>query len=153
NCSYWHGAFGGVYIPHLRHAVYHGLITAERTILPAEVKQGQRVTAEERDFNLDTRTEVRLANNHLAAYFTPARGGSLYELDLWHIGLNAAGGLSRCPELYHQAILDSVNGKTTGPQVSQVQEQAKFKQEGLDRLLYYDRYLRKSLVDHFYGMD
>ena len=22
NCSYWHGAFGGIYLPHLRNAVY-----------------------------------------------------------------------------------------------------------------------------------
>ena len=23
NCSYWHGAFGGVYLPHLRNAIYN----------------------------------------------------------------------------------------------------------------------------------
>ena len=32
NCSYWHGAFGGLYLPHLRHAVYAHLIAAD-TIL------------------------------------------------------------------------------------------------------------------------
>ena len=30
NCSYWHGAFGGVYLPHLRRAVEQFLIRAER---------------------------------------------------------------------------------------------------------------------------
>ena len=29
NCSYWHGAFGGCYLPHLRNAVYRNLIQAE----------------------------------------------------------------------------------------------------------------------------
>ena len=23
NCGYWHGAFGGIYLPHLRNAVYN----------------------------------------------------------------------------------------------------------------------------------
>jgi len=29
NCSYWHGAFGGIYLPHLRNAVYQHLLAAE----------------------------------------------------------------------------------------------------------------------------
>ncbi len=29
NCAYWHGAFGGIYLPHLRNAVYNHLIAAE----------------------------------------------------------------------------------------------------------------------------
>jgi hypothetical protein len=40
NCPYWHGAFGGLYLPHLRQAVYRHLIRAEtrlRTTTEAEV--------------------------------------------------------------------------------------------------------------------
>jgi alpha-amylase len=29
NCGYWHGVFGGLYLPHLRTALYHELIEAE----------------------------------------------------------------------------------------------------------------------------
>ena len=29
NCPYWHGAFGGIYLPHLRNAIYTHLLTAE----------------------------------------------------------------------------------------------------------------------------
>ena len=32
NCSYWHGAFGGVYLPHLRNAVYQHLIAADNLL-------------------------------------------------------------------------------------------------------------------------
>lgn len=32
NCSYWHGAFGGCYLPHLRNAVYRNLIQAENRL-------------------------------------------------------------------------------------------------------------------------
>ena len=29
NCGHWHGAFGGIYLPHLRNAVYRNLIAAD----------------------------------------------------------------------------------------------------------------------------
>ena len=32
NCGYWHGAFGGVYLPHLRNAVYQLLIAADNLL-------------------------------------------------------------------------------------------------------------------------
>ena len=32
NCSYWHGAFGGIYLPHLRNAVYNQLIAADNLL-------------------------------------------------------------------------------------------------------------------------
>jgi alpha-amylase len=32
NCAYWHGIFGGLYLPHLRTAVYEKLISAENLI-------------------------------------------------------------------------------------------------------------------------
>jgi alpha-amylase len=35
NCSYWHGVFGGLYLGHLRFAVYKHLLAAERLAAPA----------------------------------------------------------------------------------------------------------------------
>ncbi|HBE44868.1 MAG TPA: hypothetical protein DDW17_05280, partial [Deltaproteobacteria bacterium] len=32
NDSYWHGVFGGLYLPHLRASVYNNLIEAENRI-------------------------------------------------------------------------------------------------------------------------
>ena len=29
NCAYWHGVFGGLYLPHLRQALYRELLSAE----------------------------------------------------------------------------------------------------------------------------
>ena len=36
NCGYWHGAFGGAYLPHLRNAVYQHLIAADNLLDAAE---------------------------------------------------------------------------------------------------------------------
>ena len=63
NCSYWHGAFGGVYLPHLRHAIYEHLIAADNLIDRALGKPSEWVSADAEDLNLDGRPEVRLASD------------------------------------------------------------------------------------------
>ena len=45
NCSYWHGAFGGIYLPHLRNAVYHHLIAADNLLDAAEGRGLAKPTA------------------------------------------------------------------------------------------------------------
>ncbi|MEM8866104.1 MAG: alpha-amylase/4-alpha-glucanotransferase domain-containing protein, partial [Planctomycetota bacterium] len=67
NCSYWHGAFGGVYLPHLRNAVYNHLIAADNLMDQYEGKAGDWVEIAAEDFNLDGRQEVRLLSNKLVA--------------------------------------------------------------------------------------
>src|ERR1700748_545419 len=70
NCSYWHGAFGGVYLPHLRNAVFQHLIAADN-LLDAAAHRGlaegdeRWVELESEDFNFDARPEICLASNRL----------------------------------------------------------------------------------------
>ena len=42
NCPYWHGSFGGLYLPHLRNAVYHSLISAHNALDDAKGGWGPR---------------------------------------------------------------------------------------------------------------
>jgi alpha-amylase len=144
NCPYWHGAFGGLYLPHLRNAIYHHLIAAEDALDLALGQTGPRVALTVGDFNLDARQEVRLANDRLIAWLRPATGGHLYELDVRAAQVNLLATLQRRPESYHATIATSAGGPT-GADDSHV-----FKQPGLDRLLVYDRHPRKALVDHVY---
>ena len=82
NCAYWHGAFGGIYLPHLRNAIYHELIAADAAADRAEGRRTPWVEATTDDFDFDGRTEVRLSSDGLDAWIAPARGGMLYELGL-----------------------------------------------------------------------
>ena len=109
NCPYWHGAFGGLYLPHLRNAIYRSLINAHNALDEAEGKTGPRVTIEVADYNLDARQEVKLENDSLIALVRPAQGGHLYELDLRQTAINLLATLQRRPEAYHQAILDAIH--------------------------------------------
>jgi alpha-amylase len=136
NCPWWHGTFGGIYLPHLRSAVYEHLIAAENLVLEAMPRPANWLEGETADHNLDGTPEVCLQNSRLAAYFHPAGGGALYELDLRPIRLNLLATLTRRPEAYHDAIRHH-HGQV-------------WKQGNLDHMLQYDGYLRKSLIDHFY---
>jgi hypothetical protein len=157
NCPYWHGAFGGLYLPHLRTAIYRSLILADNALDDAEGKFGPRATLEVGDHNLDARQEVRLENDALIALVRPALGGHLYELDVRQNAVNLLATLERRPESYHRAIMETIerqkddrpheNGAKSG------QERVILKQEGLDRLMVYDRSPRKALVDHFYPIE
>jgi alpha-amylase len=150
NCPWWHGAFGGLYLPHLRNAAYHSLIAAENALLESEKRDSNWVEAEQADWDFDGRDEVCLANNRLAAFFKPDRGGCMYELDLRAICHNLLATLSRRPEAYHEIILRHAQGGGQGQGAQSIHDRVVFKQAGLDRLLHYDPYLRKSLIDHFY---
>jgi hypothetical protein len=156
NCPYWHGSFGGLYLPHLRNAIYRGLIAAHNALDEAEGRTGPRALIEVGDFNLDARQEVRLENDRLIAWVSPARGGHIYELDVRDSGINLLATLDRRPEVYHADILAAAAARGsdhTGAQDGATEDRLTFKQPGLDGRLVYDQYPRKALVDHFYAVD
>lgn len=152
NCSYWHGAFGGLYLPHLRNAVYHHLISADNLLEQITGRNGHWVQVAADDFNLDARKEVRLAGDRLVAYVTPSRGGHLYELDIRATKHNPLATLNRRPESYHERIraFAENRGHAAG-QVASIQGEVIFKQPGLEQKLIYDNWPRKCLVDHFFS--
>ena len=148
NCSYWHGAFGGIYLPHLRNAVYNHLIAADNLLDRAIGRTGPWVEASVDDYDFDARLEVRLASDHLVSLIAPAAGGQIYELDVRSICHNLQATLMRRPESYHRKVLAGAN-QNEG-HVSSIHDRLVFKQEGLDQRLQYDDHPRNSLIDHFY---
>ena len=151
NCAYWHGAFGGLYLPHLRNAVYRELIAAENLLERGAGRTGAWVEVTADDYNFDARTEIRLAGDRLITWVEPAAGGRLYELDVRSIGHNLLATLCRRPEAYHDKVRLGANGQAGG--AASIHDRIVFKQENLDQRLQYDRRLRKSLLDHFWDLD
>ncbi|MCH2210736.1 MAG: DUF1926 domain-containing protein [Fuerstiella sp.] len=158
NCSYWHGAFGGLYLPHLRNAVYSSLIEADNQLEHRTQTSNEWLDVCTGDYNLDTQEEVRLSNHRMAAYFSPSTGGHLYEWDIRSCRVNLLATLNRRVEPYHQKIIDHAEKlrQCDGSQesgVSSIHDIVRFKQPDLDRKLSYDNWPRKSLVDHFLQPD
>ena len=151
NCAYWHGAFGGIYLPHLRNAVYTHLLTAE-SILEREMgRPPQWVEATNEDYDFDGRQEIRLANDKLAAWISPTTGGQIYELDIRSIAHNLGATIQRRPELYHEKVRQGENDGAD--EAASIHDRVVFKHADLDQHLFYDTRMPNSLVDHFWDED
>jgi alpha-amylase len=150
NCPYWHGAFGGIYLPHLRNAIYNQLIACDNLLDQATGKTGAYAEATADDYNFDARQEIRLASDRLVGLLAPAVGGMLYELDVRTICHNLLATLARRPEAYHRKVLAGASG--TNGNCASIHDRVIFKQAGLEQRLQYDRWPRKSLLDHFYDV-
>lgn len=149
NCAYWHGAFGGLYLPHLRNAVYKHLIRSENALLAGEGLQGAWTRVEFGDYDLDDEEEIKISSDRLAAYIKPSRGGVMYELDLRKIQHNLLATLNRRPEPYHEKVKQAAAQQNQSEgSIEDLNSMVKFKQPGLERELKYDTWPRKSLVDH-----
>lgn len=131
-CAYWHGMFGGVYLPHLRQSVYQNLIEAESLLNLAAGRTGPWLSVTIDDLNLDVHKELLLANDHLSVRLAPEFGGQIYELDVFDKPINLLATLSRKQEPYHPAVNATGSGAGEPPR------------------LIYDAYPRKSLLDHFF---
>ncbi len=151
NCPYWHGAFGGLYLPHLRNAIYGSLISADSLLERAAGRRGRWVDIQADDYNLDARKEIRLSGDRLVAFLAPGKGGHLYELDSRQIRTNLLATLNRRAEPYHDRIRENASQATSTNGGGGVDPKGgiRFKQPNLDQKLQYDPWPRKSLVDHF----
>ena len=151
NCSYWHGAFGGIYLPHLRNAVFHHLLKAEQYLDQALGHSAPYADAQASDLNLDGQNEIRLENDKFVTFIQPTQGGQIYELDVRSIHHNLLATLARRPEAYHQKVRGGANNGGDG--VASIHDRVVFKQEGLDQKLFFDTLPRKMLMDRFYAAE
>jgi alpha-amylase/alpha-mannosidase (GH57 family) len=153
NCAYWHGLFGGLYLPHLRRAVFSHLIEAEKIIERGMPGTETFPVSSTGDIDGDGVEEVVLTTRSLKAIFK-MRGAALREFDITEPALNLTDTLTRREELYHRNIVDrktSVVGDMAG--AVSIHEISAAKEKNLDRYLVYDRYQRSSLLDHFLDLD
>lgn len=146
NDAYWHGIFGGLYLPHLRSSVYQHLIKSEYLVDMYLHRGGPWLDVEITDYNKDLMEEILVNSDKLNLYFCPAQGGQLFELDYKVRFCNFQNLMSRREELYHEKV-----GKP-GPLhdgLRSIHESRTAKEHGLEKRLHYDWYPRYSLIDHF----
>lgn len=159
NCPYWHGVFGGIYLPHIRTANYRELLQAEN--VADRLAQGEKpwVKVAQEDFDADGRPELLLESEAMNLYFDLSRGGSLFEWDWRAKNFNLLNTLTRRPEGYHRTLLAMAQSKkavssqrsafSSEEEVKTIHEIVQVKEEGLEGKLFYDWYRRGGLIDHF----
>jgi alpha-amylase len=152
NDTYWHGLFGGIYISHMRLAIYEHLIAAADL---AETAAGGLHVAELRDLDLDGHDEVRLAGPGQVVSIDLDEGGAICGWDLRAVRHNACAVLRRRPEAYHQKLRDhEAAGAAAGDGAASdaptsIHEIFLVKEPGLAAMLHYDPYERCSGLVRF----
>ncbi|MGN6391425.1 MAG: alpha-amylase/4-alpha-glucanotransferase domain-containing protein [Gemmatimonadales bacterium] len=101
NDAYWHGVFGGLYLPHLRDAIWRNLADAE-----GGLRRGEGLAWEVLDFDGDGNEEIWVHAASFAALVSPARGGAVEEYTVFADGVNYANALTRRREAYHDLALE-----------------------------------------------
>jgi len=102
NDAYWHGVFGGCYLPHLRRAVKSALLECERRLIESGALPTPAWTRE--DGNGDGREEVYVRTRELTLTLNPALGGAITELGYLGRDLDVGDVLARRPEIYHAEV-------------------------------------------------
>ncbi len=153
NCPYWHGVFGGLYLPHLRSAIYEHLIQAEKVVDELAHPKNNWIEYQILDFDKDGQNELLIHTPILGLYFSLASGGSLFEFDFKPKSRNLLDTLTRRKEGYHKKLRELAEKPLgqEGDRVASIHDLVLTKEEGLEHYLTYDWYRRVSLIDHFLG--
>ena len=149
NDAYWHGLFGGLYLPHLRRAVYKALVRLESVMDECSPRPDHFVE----DTDLDGVGEVYLQNGVIQLVLKLDGLGAVCEMDSYHLGHNFGDTLRRRSEHYHRRILEGVSGgvgDSVGGIVS-AHDRVNFKHEISQSDLEIDDHPRSLFVDRLEG--
>jgi alpha-amylase/alpha-mannosidase (GH57 family) len=143
NDAYWHGVFGGLYLPHLRNTVWRNLALAE-----AELRRGDALACDRVDLDGDGWDELWIHSGAFSALVSPRRGGAIEEYTLFGGAINYADVLTRRREAYHELAVAGEAEQANGPEgdgapsIHDIEKSAR-----LERLPPVDRDARALFVD------
>jgi len=149
NDVYWHGVFGGIYLPHLRADAYGGLLKAERLLAERRLAAG-----EQRDYDVDGYEEYLFRGN-AGAVFVHVQGGAVIEWDVFASATNLVDTLARRSEADHDHLRRAEKagkvkvGKAGDRDSKSIHEVVRAKERGLTKLLDYDPARRALFQDSF----
>jgi len=156
NDAYWHGVFGGLYLPHLRAAIWRNLALAE-----GELRRGEEIVVEQLDLDGDGAVELWIHSGAFSALVSPQRGGAIEEYTILERGINYADVLTRRRESYHEPAPGRAGGEATPttdgtPSIHELEQMVRLQRlppiDPCDRALFVDRVLAGDVtLDHYSG--
>jgi hypothetical protein len=150
NCPYWHGVFGGLYLSHIRSAIYENLIKAENKLTPKLDTVHKSVY----DYDCDGLDEIVVRTNKFTTMIKPSPGGMMMELDNREAAMNVTDTLARRKEGYHRKLADArVDGEAKTDKTESIHDLILTKEEGLTEFLANDWHLKRCFIDHFFPTD
>jgi alpha-amylase len=138
NCGYWHGVFGGLYLPFLRDAVIDELLEARGRLEALRGDQQGDPHAERADLDADGLQEVLLEARGWSLAIAPARGGMVESLDHWPSRRNLLNVIGKREEAYHTALRATKRDAKGDAAPRSIHDLALTLDGELDELLRYD---------------
>ena len=146
NDVYWHGVFGGLYLPNLRDNAYRYLTECEN------MRYGTSSALERSDTDLNGYEEVKWVGEEIVARFDSRFGGQLVEFCDRKRLFNFQNVLTRRKEAYHEKIAKNdtqkAEAKPEEEGISTIHTAAHRADEKIREALVYDWYIKNSFVDH-----
>ena len=138
NDVFWHGAFGGIYLPNLRDNAYRYLIECEN----ASSTQGIEV----KDVEMTGYAQIKIPTENMIFRFS-CKGGSLIEFDDRENLFNYQNTLMRREEFYHENLLTSKEDTEQTKGVQTIHNIKHTIDENIKKQIYFDTYERLSFMD------
>ena len=149
NDVFWHGVFGGFYLPSLRDNAYRYLLEIEKE--NAKKERSFQVT----DIDLDGYEELKVLDRKMSIVLSASQGAQMVEFGLLESAFNWQNTIMRREESYHHELLEAVRHA--------VPKEEKEKQEGVATIhtrqnavdaslveeLVYDWHAKNSFIEHF----
>lgn len=123
NDAYWHGLFGGLYLPHLRRAIYAALVELEARLDAL----APRPPRERIDLDADGVDELVVQNGELQAVLKLDGSAAVVELDAYALAQNFGDTLRRHAEHYHRLALAAQRSSHDGPGIASAHDRVRFK--------------------------
>ena len=142
NDAYWHGLFGGIYLPHLRRSVWNAIVELEALLDKASPRKETTL-----DLDLDGRDEIFLNSGTLQAVVRDDGLGAIHELDFYALRQNFGDTLARRTEHYYRRIREGGHDGHSGDGIASAHDRVNFKHPVSPEDLIPDAYPRAMFVD------
>lgn len=142
NDAYWHGIFGGLYLPHLRRAIYKEILNGENFL---EKKDFYRIE----DFDKDGIDEVILFGEYYNI-FIHQKGAKVIEIDKVKDNINLSDVITRYRESYHEKLLKEIDKNNfNNDEVKTIHDIFSIKDSDVYSFLKFDRYFKENFLIHY----
>lgn len=144
NDVFWHGVFGGLYLPNLRDNAYRFLLELEKSFAK------NRISIEAEDIDMDGYDELKVLSKSLSLLFSSKNGAQMIEFGSLKSLFNWQNTLTRREEAYHQKISNpTVKEQSEDNKIETIHDISTPFDEELKSELIYDWHLKYSFIDHF----
>ncbi|MCD6311682.1 MAG: DUF1926 domain-containing protein, partial [Elusimicrobia bacterium] len=132
NCAYWHGIFGGIYMRHLRSAIFHELLQCQKILHRIS---GGGIKINNSGAGYSGYSEIQVCNGRYCLRILPELGAAVSELSQYKSCHNMGFVLRRRREVYHEDLKTAVPAEAD---------------KAVKKDIFYDWYDRCSFITHFF---